>query len=237
MFAGISVSVSILFAWKGGFWNKNSRQEIHFLQNDPNRCVRDAQCIFACLTVECYKFSGLTSPGNFICMCILHKYYSLWITFLFVTSMTWSGGTEVTGRWSLTNLQQHALIRRFLLHDHAHPWLLFVLLAASLETWCSRSTLTPEFKTMEALAGWTPNWLPSSIRPLWPDVTVGPVAKFAISRLLLGMTTVIWFCIGLSYNNPTGMAAGTSGSFKKETRWDCRVFAAYLLQLQAFFYG
>ncbi len=164
----------------------------------------------------------------FVCNSVsVHKHYSLWITFLFVTSTTWSGGTEVTGRWSLTNLQQHALIRRFLLHDHAHPWLLFVLLAASLETWWPRSTLTPEFKTMEALAGWTPNWLPSSIRPLWPDVTVGPVAKFAISRLLLGVTTVIWFCIGLSYNNPTGMAAGTSGSFKKETRWDCRVFAAY----------
>ena len=108
MFAGISVSVSILFAWKGGFWNKNSGQEIHFLQNDPNRCVRDAQCVFACLTVECYKFSGLTSPGNFICI---------------FESTTWSGGTEVTGRWSLTNLQQHALLRRFLLHDHANPWL------------------------------------------------------------------------------------------------------------------
>ena len=46
--------------------------------------------------------------------------------------------------------------------------------------------------------------LPSSIRPLseprglQPDVTVGPAAKFAISRLLLGITTVIWFCIGLS---------------------------------------
>jgi hypothetical protein len=26
-------------------------------------------------------------------------------------------------------------------------------------------------------------------------VTVGPVAKFAISRLLLGMTTVIWFAL------------------------------------------
>lgn len=54
---------------KVGFLTKTEDKVINFVQNDPNRCVRDAQCVFACLTVECYKFSGLTSPENFICIC------------------------------------------------------------------------------------------------------------------------------------------------------------------------
>ena len=116
-----------------------------------------------------------------------------------------------------------ALIPKNLAPRSRKPLVVFVLLAASLETRWPRFTLTPEFRNIEALAGWTSNWLPSYTMPLFPDVTVGPIAKFAISRLLLGMSTVIWFCIGLSYNNSTDMASGSSGSFKTRGRWDCRV--------------